>query len=113
MSAIPALLAVQISLNASTRRSYGGGLPSRTRGFRSLSERGLDLKGWRNVAYSLFVVACLLLFLVLVMATIGGGIALSALIAASFSPWWLLATLPLSVAADFGAVWLMLRVLLG
>lgn len=116
MSAIPALLAVQISLNASASARRGGsygGLPPRTKGFRSLSERGLHLKGWRNVAYNLFIAAIILTFVLLLLATVGGGVVLSAWVASTFSPWWLVAALPAAVAADFGMVWLMFRVLLG
>lgn len=112
MSVIPALLAVQITLNASARQSYGRGIPPRTRGFRSLSERGLDLKGWRRGAYTLFVICCILVGVLLVMATIGCGIALSAWAAAAFSPWWLLASVPCTIAAVLGILRLMFRVIL-
>lgn len=114
MSIVPALIAIQITTNTALSKNYGlgGGYVPRTEGFRSLSERGLDLHGWRSLAFNLFVIAVIVVFLALILATVIGGIALSALVASTFSPWWLVPMIPLSVAADFAMIRLMVRVVL-
>lgn len=114
MSAVPALIAVQIALSASSSSGSIGsyGVSTRRSGFRSLSDRGLDLKGWRSTLYSAFVVLCIIASIMAIIATMAIGLAGSIWVATTFSALWLLATVPAAIAAVLGAFWLMFRLII-
>lgn len=108
MSLVPVLLAI----SRQTAGSEGDDSP-RTGGFRSLSERGSDLRGWRSFAWDLLIMGAIIAGVSTLLAMAFGMIVLSAWIAVAVSAWTLVAMVPLSIGLLLGTMLSMYRGILG